>query len=58
MAPNHNEVWKFEHTLGQLYAQMRNYHSALEHANRALTLAPEDQKQSIQNLILQLQSSP
>lgn len=56
MNPNRSDAWRIEETIARLYAQIDDVGAALYHAQRALTLAPEDQKPRVQTLIDQLNS--
>ena len=58
IAQGSQDTWRYEQTLAQLYFQTGDIQSAIEHAQSALLVAPEDQKQMIQDLINQLQSIP
>ena len=56
--PDSSERWRIEATLAQLYSQQGDLAKALEHAQIALSLAPEDQKQNLQNVVQQLGGQP
>lgn len=49
--PNGSETWKYENLLAQLYLGNGDKTQALQHAQRALSICPEDQKQQIEELI-------
>lgn len=49
--PNSSETWKYENLLAQLYFGSGDRTQALEHAQRALSICPQDQKQQIEELI-------
>jgi len=52
--PNTQDRWRVEFILARIYAQIGDIPVALQYAQSALTLAPEDQKEALQNLIVQL----
>lgn len=53
--PNGSESWKYENLLAQLYREMGKLDLALLHAQRALTLSPDDQRQKIEEFIKNLE---
>jgi len=56
--PTSSDLWRYEQSLAQLYYQVGNYVSSIAYAQRALTHAPEEQKDTLQNFISQLQNIP
>ncbi len=58
LAPNSKDLWRYEQTVAQLYAQIGDKNSAIFHANSALVAAPDDQKSGVENLIAQLDAMP
>ena len=58
LTPTSSEIWKYEQTLAQLYAQINDKSNALNQATMALNAAPQDQKKTIESLITQLQAMP
>ena len=56
--PQGSSAWQVQQVLAQLYAQQADYPSALQYANAALVLAPQDQKSTIQALIDQIEARP
>lgn len=56
-APKTVEIWRIEETLGTLYVKNGDYVNALIHFQSALSQAPEDQKERLQNIISQLNQS-
>jgi tetratricopeptide (TPR) repeat protein/O-antigen ligase len=55
--PNNTDIWRIEETLTRLYYQMGDPDTALIHANKALSAAPDNQKDSIRTLITQIKPS-
>lgn len=58
LTPSSSELWRYEQSLAQLYYQVGNNGTALSYAKSALSHAPEEQKEAIQNLINQLENIP
>jgi tetratricopeptide (TPR) repeat protein len=56
--PGSSDLWKYEQTLAQLYAQVGDKINAFTSANKALQAAPDDQKANIENLINQIKVLP
>jgi tetratricopeptide (TPR) repeat protein len=54
-APNNKDIWRIEEAVASLYIQNGNMQKAFSHAQRALSLAPEGEKDRLQSLIAQLQ---
>jgi len=50
--------WRVEIAIAQLYAQTGDTQQALEYARLALADAPEEQKQAMTNMIVQLGGQP
>jgi tetratricopeptide (TPR) repeat protein len=53
-APGGAEIWRIEEVLANLYIEMGDNSNALMHAQNALSRAPDDQKDQLQQLINQL----
>jgi tetratricopeptide (TPR) repeat protein/O-antigen ligase len=53
---NESDKWRVEENIARLQAQKGNMDGAIQHAQNAFISAPEDQKQRIQGLIVQLQN--
>lgn len=53
--PNGSESWKYENLLAQLYREVGKVDLALLHAQRALSLSPDDQRQKIEDFIKSLE---
>ncbi|MEN6393383.1 MAG: hypothetical protein ABFD53_06220 [Anaerolineaceae bacterium] len=58
MYPTSSDMWRYEQSLAQLYYQVGNIDTALNYAQSAMSHAPEEQKETIQNFIDQLLSIP
>ncbi|MEN6298283.1 MAG: tetratricopeptide repeat protein, partial [Anaerolineaceae bacterium] len=58
MYPTSSDMWRYEQSLAQLYYQVGNIDTALNYAQSAMSHAPEEQKETIQNFINQLLSIP
>lgn len=56
-APKTAEIWRIEETLGTLYVKNGDIANALLHFQSALSQAPEEQKERLQNIISQLNQS-
>jgi len=56
--PDNPEKWKVELILSRIYSQLGDTAKAIEYASSALTTAPEDQQEGINNLITQLGGQP
>jgi len=54
VAPRGTETWRIEEALGTLYAQLGDLQNALLRFQTALSQAPDDQKERIQNNISQI----
>lgn len=54
LAPDGSEKWRIEETIARLYAQQGDAVRASEHAQRALALAPDEQKQRLETFVAQL----
>ena len=57
LQPNSDDIWNIHQILAQLYIQTGQREQALVQARLALALAPEDQQDTLQGLIAQIQSS-
>jgi tetratricopeptide (TPR) repeat protein len=55
LQPNASDIWNIHQVLARLYSQTGQKDQALVHAQTALQLAPEDQQDSLQALIAQIQ---
>ena len=53
-----NDVWKIEDNLAHYYLQLNDLDNAMLHAQRALASAPETERERLQNVINQLQTTP
>ncbi len=53
-APSNADTWKIEEAIVTLYVQLGDYNHATTHALNAISLAPDDQKERLQNLLDQL----
>jgi hypothetical protein len=51
------EIWNIENNLSYFYLQINDVQSALYHAQKALSTAPETEQERIQSLIDQLTDS-
>jgi tetratricopeptide (TPR) repeat protein len=58
LAQNHPSLWQIMEALARLYAQVGEQEIALSYANQALELAPEDQKERLSGLVIQLGGEP
>ena len=58
ISPNPANNWRIQEVMARLYLQIGDRVNALQYAQAALAGAPDDQKQSIQALILELGSQP
>jgi len=58
MYPTSSDMWRYEQSLAQLYYQVGDIDTALNYAQSAMSHAPEEQKETIQNFINQLLSIP
>jgi tetratricopeptide (TPR) repeat protein len=57
LAPAGSEKWRIEENIARLYVQLGDVRGALEHAQNALSLAPDDQKERLQQLVAQLSTA-
>jgi tetratricopeptide (TPR) repeat protein len=55
LARDHPEIWQIMETLARLYAQVGDQQTALTYANQALEFAPDDQKERLAELVIQLE---
>jgi tetratricopeptide (TPR) repeat protein/O-antigen ligase len=53
-----NDVWKIEDNLTHYYLQLNDLENAILHAQRALTTAPEAERERLQTVVNQLQPTP
>ena len=58
LMPNSSDRWIIEETIGRLYAELENKELALTFLLEAMQGAPQDQRERIEGLIIQLQSQP
>jgi tetratricopeptide (TPR) repeat protein len=58
VSPDAPERWRVEAAMAQLYARLVDMSKALEYARSAQSLAPDDQKPALANLIQQLGGQP
>ena len=58
LKPKNDDLYRIEEQIARLYSQMGDKQSALEHANAALTAAPDGQQERLQALIEQIQALP
>jgi tetratricopeptide (TPR) repeat protein len=58
ISPDSPDRWRIEMILSRLYSQIGDTAKALEYAQSAMSLAPEDQKENIKSLIAQLGGQP
>jgi tetratricopeptide (TPR) repeat protein len=56
LQPNADDMWNIHQVLARLYSQTGQQEQALEHAQIALQLSPEDQRATLQELVAQIQS--
>jgi tetratricopeptide (TPR) repeat protein len=56
--PSSSDRWRVEVTLARLYAQQGDLAKALQYAQSALQSAPDDQKDAVSALIVQLGGQP
>ena len=56
LQPNAGDIWNIHQVLAKLYSQTGQQEQALEHAQMALELSPEDQRATLQELVAQIQS--
>jgi tetratricopeptide (TPR) repeat protein len=56
LQPNANDIWNIHQVLARLYSQTGQQEQALVYAQAALDLAPEDQQDSLQALVAQIES--
>jgi tetratricopeptide (TPR) repeat protein len=57
IAPEASDAWDTHRILAILYNQIGQIDTAIEHAQKSLELAPEDQQPNIQQLVAQLQAA-
>ena len=55
LAPDDPERWRIEEAIGKLYIQVGDEQSAYSHLAAALTAAPDNERERLQNLVAQLQ---
>jgi tetratricopeptide (TPR) repeat protein len=56
--PDNPDRWRIEAALAQLYAQLGDLRTALQYAQSALALTPQDQRASVEELIRQYGGQP
>ena len=56
LQPRAKDIWNIHQVLARLYSQQEEYDKALAEAQMALEKAPDDQKDSVQQLVNQLQA--
>ena len=58
LKPASTDLFKFEISLADIYYQQKDNSNSLIHAQNALAIAPDNQKQSVQDFIANLQTNP
>ena len=58
LKPTTTNLYKFEITLADIYYKQKDNANSLLHAQNALAIAPDNQKQSVQDFITNLESNP
>jgi tetratricopeptide (TPR) repeat protein len=58
LAGNQPNLWQLMETLARLYVQVGDQQSALAYATQALDSAPDDQKERLSSLVIQLGGQP
>ncbi len=56
LKPNVSDAWNVHQVIARLYSQIGDAEQALFHAQRALGLAPENQQEMLQDLVVQIES--
>jgi tetratricopeptide (TPR) repeat protein len=56
LEPEAGDIWNIHHVLARLYSQTGQREEALLQAQLALSLAPEDQRAMLEELIAQIQA--
>ena len=56
--PSSSDLFRIEEQIARLYVQLSDKANALAHANAALEVAPEDQKERLMTFVAQIQALP